>query len=599
MQHDGDFSTRTDRRLSMDDFNFNIKTALPRSQPAKRAKADLLTTLILWVAIACLLLTPVWFDWGARFTFRNMLLSVLQVVQYALVPGLILWRLRIQMPLPQTVKRMVGGAVATLLGTIVVTWIATGGTAIGWLDWLELLMRFAVAGALLWYDGKSLRTITPLVVLGLFGLIMVVGAFLRVWDISTLTSADWKAYTFLNVRTSFAALEKLLLTGVVIGFAMKMARTVPLQGSPSMPAVGSRHSHEHTAQPSRLRTFLTSLSATTGAASKLIAVQTERTTLTTITLPTAYRALGKDCVQQKRHLQSVPELIEQLRTVMASLKSLSETAKSQPVAQSLTDKAKAAGKQAADLARQKQLGMKRDSLLAEIGRAIHDIHGEGSGAAEVVVPVREALDRLAALDADISRLSEVGKGSLLTPKRLAIGSGVAAVLLVSFVVFAAGSWMFGGKNSDTNGPENKRTVQSSGSSTLSGSKGFAQKVLDADPNLFTGTNVRSHKNVVKDFTPKHPAGTKADAIQAIAMLTPGMTTNNPPKFIRHNEGTSAFFGVRCNPALWNAVFGSPQSVRTNVHNKHEWIIRCSDGDLRCVGDILGNQYFGVDVVFKE
>jgi len=83
------------------------------------------------------------------------------------------------------------------------------------------------------------------------------------------------------------------------------------------------------------------------------------------------------------------------------------------------------------------------------------------------------------------------------------------------------------------------------------------------------------------------------------MLTPGMTTNNPPKFIRHNEGTSAFFGVRCNPALWNAVFGSPQSVRTNVHNKHEWIIRCSDGDLRCVGDILGNQYFGVDVVFKE
>lgn len=189
------------------------------------------------------------------------------------------------------------------------------------------------------------------------------------------------------------------------------------------------------------------------------------------------------------------------------------------------------------------------------------------------------------------RLSKVKGGAYLTPKVLLIGGGATAVLLVCVVLYVGGSRMLGGKSRTTDG--NK------GAASSGGGKGYAQKVLDADPALFTGANVRSHKNVVKDFTPKHPAGTKADAIQAITMLTPPHTTNNPPQFIRHNEGVSAMIGLRCNPALWNAVFGNPQNVRTNVHNKHEWLIRCSDGALRCVGDILGNRYFGVDVVFIE
>ncbi|MBM4076597.1 MAG: hypothetical protein FJ267_13280 [Planctomycetes bacterium] len=149
----------------------------------------------------------------------------------------------------------------------------------------------------------------------------------------------------------------------------------------------------------------------------------------------------------------------------------------------------------------------------------------------------------------------------------------------------------------TRGGSSEAGAKQSGGNTSGGGSGFAQKVLDADPNLFTGSNVRSYKNVVKDFTPKHPAGTKADAIQAIAMLTPG----NPPHFIRHSEGVSSFIGLRCNPALWKAVFGSPKNLREvkGRFTKHHWIIRCSDGDLRCVGDILGNQLLALDVVFKE
>ncbi len=197
--------------------------------------------------------------------------------------------------------------------------------------------------------------------------------------------------------------------------------------------------------------LLSSLSATAGAAAKLVVLQTERTKLTTMTLPAAYRALGKDCVQQKRHLESVPELMQQLRSVMGDLKALSEAATAQPAAQSLTDKAKAAGKQATDLARQKQLGMKRDALIADIGKAIHDQQGDASGQTELVAPIRDALTRLFEVDADISRLSEIGKGSFLTPKRLLIGGGIAAVLLVGVMVMMAGSSLLGGKNGGSGG----------------------------------------------------------------------------------------------------------------------------------------------------
>jgi hypothetical protein len=105
------------------------------------------------------------------------------------------------------------------------------------------------------------------------------------------------------------------------------------------------------------------LSKSAGAATKMVALQTERTKLATMTLPAAYRALGKDCLQQKRHLDCITELTEQLRSVLAEIKKLAEAGAAQPAPQSFTDKATVARKYAFDAARQKQLSMKRDSLL--------------------------------------------------------------------------------------------------------------------------------------------------------------------------------------------------------------------------------------------
>jgi hypothetical protein len=161
--------------------------------------------------------------------------------------------------------------------------------------------------------------------------------------------------------------------------------------------------------------LLAGLSKSAGAASKMVAMQAEKTKLSSITLPAAYRALGKDCLQQKRNLECASELTTQLRSVLDEIKQLSEIAAGQDAPQSFTDKAKAAGRQALDVARQKQLGMKRDSLIANIGKAIYDKHSDAGGPIELVGPIASSIARIAQIDTEIGQQSAVGNGSLVTP----------------------------------------------------------------------------------------------------------------------------------------------------------------------------------------
>lgn len=199
-------------------------------------------------------------------------------------------------------------------------------------------------------------------------------------------------------------------------------------------------SHEPTTQtypnetkPNR-KGFLSNLTKSAGAVSKLVSLQAERTKLISLTLPTAYRALGKDCIQQKRHLNCAPELTSQLQSVLAEIKQLAEVGSSQPVPQSLTDKAKAAGKHAVDAARHKQLSLKRDSLIANIGKVIFDRFLDESGPPELVGPIKSAIDRNAAIEEEISQLSKEGEGSVFTPKRILVCLAISGALFTAIVL---------------------------------------------------------------------------------------------------------------------------------------------------------------------
>lgn len=176
------------------------------------------------------------------------------------------------------------------------------------------------------------------------------------------------------------------------------------------------------------------LSKSAGAATKMVALQAERTKLATMTLPAAYRALGKDCLKEKRHLDCVTDLTDQLRSVLAEIKKLTEVAATQPTPQSLTDKAKAAGIYAVDVARQKQLGMKRNSLIASIGKAIYEKHLGASGPIELVGPIKSAMDRNTQLETEVGQQSQVGKGMVVSLKRNFLSLKSILVSVFPFVV---------------------------------------------------------------------------------------------------------------------------------------------------------------------
>jgi hypothetical protein len=121
-----------------------------------------------------------------------------------------------------------------------------------------------------------------------------------------------------------------------------------------------------------------------------MALRNERTKLDRVTLPAAYRALAKDCLKQKRHLDCAPELVEHLRSVVAELKLLTDSAKSGSPDQIWVNKAKSAASSPND-----KLGVKRDRLLAKIGQAIYGLRGSESGPADVVAPIQDVFTRLA------------------------------------------------------------------------------------------------------------------------------------------------------------------------------------------------------------
>ena len=181
--------------------------------------------------------------------------------------------------------------------------------------------------------------------------------------------------------------------------------------------------------------LLANLSKSAGAATKLVGLQTERKKLATFTLPAAYGALGRDCLQNKRHLDGVTEFTSQLRSVLSQIKELSEATAAQPTPQSFTDKAKAASKQALDVARTKQLGMKRDSLIASIGKSIYEQHRNESGPIELVATIESVLARVSSIEVEIDEQSQVGKGTFVTPKRILLGGAAALVLVGTYLVF--------------------------------------------------------------------------------------------------------------------------------------------------------------------
>ncbi|MGE3408676.1 MAG: GYF domain-containing protein [Pirellulales bacterium] len=183
---------------------------------------------------------------------------------------------------------------------------------------------------------------------------------------------------------------------------------------------------------------MSSLLSTAKSAAQLAAKQAEKTKLTTITLPAQYQPLGKHCYESQQHRSEFADLFQKLDAVRSQLAAIVTTSEGKSTPQSLGEKAKATAGKAIQAAQSQKLSMQQSSLFGALGKAVYEAHGESSGTPNLTAPIAASLSRLADLDADISRLSSEGKGSWITPKRLAIAGAVAACFLIVAVIGKSG-----------------------------------------------------------------------------------------------------------------------------------------------------------------
>ena len=181
---------------------------------------------------------------------------------------------------------------------------------------------------------------------------------------------------------------------------------------------------------------MSSLLSTAKSAAQLAAKQAEQTKLTTITLPAQYQPLGKHCYESQQHRAEFTDLFQKLDAVRSQLGTIATSSEGKLTPQSLSDKAKATAGKAMQAAQSQKLSMQQSLLFGALGKAVYEAHGERSGPSNLTGPIAASVARLADLDADISSLSAEGKGSWITPKRLAIAGAV--VLCVS-VLSAVGN----------------------------------------------------------------------------------------------------------------------------------------------------------------
>ena len=181
---------------------------------------------------------------------------------------------------------------------------------------------------------------------------------------------------------------------------------------------------------------MSSLLSTAKSAAQLAAKQAEKTKIVTITLPAQYQPLGKHCYESQQHRAEFTDLFQKLDAVRSQLGTIATSSEGKLTPQSLSDKAKATAGKAMQAAQSQKLSMQQSSLFGALGKAVYEAHGENSGPSNVIGPIAVSFARLAELDADISQLSSEGKGSWITPKRLAI-AGAVVLGMFGLLILAA------------------------------------------------------------------------------------------------------------------------------------------------------------------
>lgn len=186
-----------------------------------------------------------------------------------------------------------------------------------------------------------------------------------------------------------------------------------------------------------------SLAGRSKSAAQLVAKQAERTKLTQITLPNAYRAVGKHVHAGGRFRPDFADAYGRIDALLADIAKLTAMG---PAVEGFKGKAKAAAQAAKNKTHAQALHLKLNHEYTELGRAAFDKHGDRSGPPDVVKPIIDCRARLETLAAEMVELSKSAPGTVLTPKRILIGGLAVAALLL---IVVAKVTFFGGTHDGT------------------------------------------------------------------------------------------------------------------------------------------------------
>jgi len=175
---------------------------------------------------------------------------------------------------------------------------------------------------------------------------------------------------------------------------------------------------------------------TTADASRLTALQVEKTKLQSITLPRAFATLGRHVDEASASPANGDEFTAirtQIRDLKARIEATQTVAANQPTSQGVLDKAKGIAKATVNAANRKKLELQLAGIHADLGKAAFERLGETAGPVEIVRPIIEGSSRVKQIDDEQAKLARASSGRLVTPKRVAI-VGVSAIMLLSIGV---------------------------------------------------------------------------------------------------------------------------------------------------------------------
>jgi|GEM_PF-4790573 len=164
-----------------------------------------------------------------------------------------------------------------------------------------------------------------------------------------------------------------------------------------------------------------------GELGKLYALQTR---IQQIQLPQAYTALGVDVYGERRFADAFKTLYSEIDEVVSQQSALATTVSPERKSDDLKGKVKDAAEGVLRRGKGAKLGLKVRSLQSKLGETAYVKYDKECGPLQLIAPIKSAQEELERLKQRIAGLAAANTGRELTPKRLLIGGGIVAFVVL-------------------------------------------------------------------------------------------------------------------------------------------------------------------------